>query len=95
MVSVGLDVSGKRLVGAAVNERKPRVFEGEPPATRAGLRALRRQVGAGARLIAFEAGHQMTWIAETVMRRPQGHIVHPNEVQWISERRGKTDRVDA
>jgi hypothetical protein len=47
MVDVGLDVSGKSLVAYAVNERKQRVFEGAQPATRAGLRTLMRQVGAG------------------------------------------------
>lgn len=23
------------------------------------------------------------------------HVVHPNELKWITESRGKTDRVDA
>lgn len=97
MVYVGLDVSGKSLVVYAVNERKQRVFEGEQPASRAGLRALLRQVGIGAKLVAFEAGNQMKWIAETLKRIAdvQVHVVHPNEVKWITESRGKTDRVDA
>lgn len=97
MVYVGLDVSGKSLVAYAVNERKQRVFAGEQPASRAGLRALLRQVGAGAKLVAFEAGNQMKWIAETLKKMDgvQVHVVHPNEVKWITESRGKTDRVDA
>ncbi len=97
MVYVGLDVSGKSLVVYAVNERKQRVFEGEQPATRAGLRALLRQVGVGAKLVAVEAGNQMKWIAETRKKLAdiRVHVVHPNEVKWITESRGKTDRVDA
>jgi hypothetical protein len=38
MWSVGLAVRGKRRVASAVNERKRRVFEGEGPTSRAGLR---------------------------------------------------------
>jgi transposase len=97
MVYVGLDVSGKSLVAYAVNERKQRVFAGEQPASRAGLRALLRQVGLGAKLVVVEAGNQLKWIAETLKKLDgvQVHVVHPNEVKWITESRGKTDRVDA
>jgi len=97
MLYVGVDVSGKSLVGYAVNERKQRVFEGEQPASRAGLRALMRQVGVGPKLVACEAGNQMKWIAETLKQIDgvQVHVVHPNEVKWITESGGKTDRVDA
>lgn len=97
MLYVGLDVSGKSLVVYAVNERKQRVFEGEQPATRAGLRALLGQVGVGPKLVACEAGNQLKWIAETLKKLDgvQVHVVHPNEVKWITQSRGKTDRVDA
>jgi hypothetical protein len=97
MVYVGLDVSGKSLVAYAVNERKQRVHAGEQPATRAGLRALLRRVGVGAKLVVFEAGNQLKWIAATLktVADVQVHVVHPNEVKWITESRGKTDRVDA
>jgi hypothetical protein len=97
MVSVGLDGRGKSLVASAVNERQQRVFEGAQPATRAGLRTLLRQVGVGAKLVVFEAGNQLKWIAETLKKLDgvQIHVVHPNEVKWITESRGKTDRVDA
>lgn len=97
MMYVGLDVSGKSLVAYVVNERKQCVFKGEQPASRVGLRTLVRQVGAGAKRIAFEAGNQMKWVAETLTRLTDVvvHVVHPNEVKWITESRGKTDRVDA
>jgi transposase len=56
-----------------------------------------QQVGCGAKLVAFEAGSQLKWIAETLKRIPevQVHVVHPNEVKGITESRCKTDRVDA
>jgi transposase len=97
MLYVGLDVSGKSLVAYAVNERKQRVFAGEQPASRAGLRTLLRLVGGGGKLVTFEAGNQMKWMAETLkkMAEVQVHVVHPNEVKRITESRGKTDRVDA
>lgn len=97
MLYVGLDVSGKSLVAYAVNERKQRVFEGEQPASRVGLRTLLRAVGVGGKLVGFEAGNQMKWIAETLKKIEgiQVHVGHPNEVKWITESRGKTDRVDA
>jgi transposase len=94
---VGWDVSGKSLVVSAVNERKQRVSAGEQPASRAGLRALLRQVGVGAQLVVFEAGHQMKGIAETVktLTEVPRHVVHPHEVKGITESRGQTDRVEA
>jgi transposase len=54
-------------------------------------------VGTGSKLVAFEAGNQLKWIAETLksMAGVEVHVVHPNEVKWITESRGKTDRVDA
>ncbi|MCP9456431.1 MAG: hypothetical protein NNA18_10040 [Nitrospira sp.] len=48
MLDVGLEVSGKSLVAYAVHERTQRVFEGERPVSRAGLRALRQAVGPAA-----------------------------------------------
>ena len=97
MLYVGLDLSSQAIVAYAITERKQRVFEGSSKPTRAGLRALLQQVGAGAKLVAFEAGNQLKWVAETLKQVAdvQVHVVHPNEVKWITESRGKTDRVDA
>ncbi|GIW54730.1 MAG: IS110 family transposase [Nitrospiraceae bacterium] len=97
MVYVGLDLSSKQIVAYAVNERKRCVYEGTGPASRAGLRAMVQAVGAGPKLVAFEAGSQMKWVADTLKKLTgvQVHVVHPNEVKWITESRGKTDRVDA
>jgi len=68
MMYVGLDVSGKSVVGYAVNERKRCVCEGERPASRAGLRALLQDVGGGSKLVAVEAGNHLKWIAETLKK---------------------------
>jgi chloramphenicol 3-O-phosphotransferase len=59
------------------------VFAREQPATRAWLRALARQVGTGRKLVAFEAGNQMKWLAETLkqLEGVEVHVVHPNEVK--------------
>jgi hypothetical protein len=97
MLYVGVDLSSKQIVAYAVNERKRCVYEGAEAATRAGLRAMMHAVGAGPKLVVFEAGNQMKWVADTLKRIPeiQVHVVHPNEVKWITESRGKTDRVDA
>lgn len=48
-------------------------------------------------LTAFAKGNQLKWVAETLKRLPtiQLHVVHPNEVKWISASSGKTDRIDA
>jgi transposase len=56
-----------------------------------------RQVGPGSKLVAVEAGHQLKWVAETLKKLEgvQVPVVHPNEVKWITESRGKTDRVEA
>lgn len=97
MVSIGLDVSGQSLVVDAVNERKPRGGEGEPSAPRAGLRALRRQVGTGGKRVPFEAGTQRKWIAEALKTLPdvQVQVVQPSEGTWGTASRGKTERVAA
>lgn len=97
MVYVGLDVSAKSIVAYALTERKRCLFEGSGLATRAGLRALMQRIGGGAKLVVFEAGNQMKWVAETLKKLDEVelHVVHPNEVKWSTESRGKTDRVDA
>jgi hypothetical protein len=56
-----------------------------------------RQVGVGAKLVVFEAGNQLTGIAETVKTREgvQVPVGHPTEGKGSTASRGKTDRVDA
>lgn len=97
MVYIGMDVSSKDFVVHAIDQRKQKVFEGRIPPSRAGLRKLIGDLGMGPKLFVFEAGNQMKWIALTLMRQTgvRIHVVHPNEVKWISQSNGKTDKVDA
>ncbi len=98
MVYVGLDVSSKSFVVHVIDEKKQVVKRGEIAATRAALRGLCAELGRGRKLVVFEAGNQMKWIADTLKQQPGVtlHVVHPNEVKWIVESGGKkTDKVDA
>lgn len=97
MVYVGMDVSSKSFVVHAVNERKQVVWRGEVAATPSGLKRAMAVLGEQAKLVVFEAGNQMKWIARELQRLKgvRLHIVHPNEVKWISQSSGKTDKVDA
>jgi transposase len=98
MIYVGLDVSSKSFVVHAVDEKKRAVKREEIEPTRAALRKVCKALGSETKVMAFEAGNQMKWIADTLKKQPgvQVHVVHPNEVKWIAESGGKkTDRIDA
>ena len=91
-----MDVSSKSFVVHAINGRKKKIFSGEVSPTRVGLRTLVRDLGSANKLIVFEAGNQMKWIS-LYLKKIKGvcvHVVHPNEVKWISQSNGKTDKVD-
>ena len=92
-----MDVSSKRFVVHAINERKKVVWRGEVAPTRRGLKRAMDELGAQAKLVVFEAGNQMKWIARELggIKGVTLHVVHPNEVKWISQSSGKTDKVDA
>jgi transposase len=97
MIYVGMDISSKSFVVHAINERKKVVFKGAIAPSRAGLSALMQRLGKETKLVVFEAGNQLKWIALWMKRRADVdlHVVHPNEVKWISQSSGKTDKVDA
>ena len=97
MIYVGMDVSSKSFVVHAINERKKVVFKGSIAASREGLASLMKHLGEERKLVVFEAGNQLKWIALWFQRRAgvDLHVVHPNEVKWISQSSGKTDKVDA
>jgi len=97
MLYVGMDVSSKSFVVHVINEKKKVVFRDEVSPSREGLRQLMTRLGAEKKLTVFEAGNQMKWIALTLkkMEGVEIHVVHPNEVKWISQSNGKTDKVDA
>ena len=97
MIYIGMDVSSKEFMVRAINEKKKVKFnEGIAP-TRRGLREMIKSLGAERKLVVFEAGNQLKWIALTLKAMPgvEVHVVHPNEIKWISQSSGKTDRIDA
>lgn len=98
MLYVGIDVSSKSFVVHAIDEKKRLVKREEIEPEAKALRKLCRDLGRGSKLMVFEAGNQMKWIADTLKKQPGVvlHVVHPNEVKWIAESGGKkTDKVDA
>jgi len=97
MIYIGMDVSSKSFTVHAINERKKVVFKGDIKPTRAGLRGMIEELGRETKLVVFEAGNQLKWIALTLkkIRGVQIHVVHPNEIKWINQSSGKTDKIDA
>lgn len=97
MIYIGIDVSSKSFVIHAIDGRKKVVFKGEIlPEKRALLKFL-KELGGEPKYVVFEAGNQMKWIAQTLLKVSDVtlHVVHPNELKWISQCNGKTDKVDA
>jgi transposase len=97
MIYVGMDISSKDFMIYAVDERKKVKFKGSINPTKAALRQLIDELGLAKKLFVFEAGNQMKWIADFFKKENQDiHVVHPNEVKWITQSSGKkTDKVDA
>jgi len=97
MLYVGMDISSKSFVVHAINERKKVVLKKQIAPSRKELRGLVRELGREPKLFVFEAGNQLKWVADA-LKSQEGvslHVVHPNEVKWISASSGKTDKVDA
>lgn len=97
MIYVGMDVSSKSFVIHAIDERKKVKMAKEIQVTREGLRKMVEELGREKKVIVFEAGNQMKWIAQT-LKKMDGvdvHVVHPNEIKWINQSSGKTDKIDA
>ena len=98
MLYVGMDVSSKSFVVHAIDEKKRVVKREEIEPKKRALKELCAELGAGPKLMVFEAGNQMKWIADTLKKQVgvTVHVVHPNEVKWIAQSGGKkTDKVDA
>lgn len=97
MIYIGMDVSSKSFTIHAINEAKKIIFKGDIKPTRAGLRNMIKEMGKQTKLVVFEAGNQLKWIALT-LKKIKGvhiHVVHPNEIKWINQSSGKTDKIDA
>lgn len=97
MIYIGMDVSSKSFVIHGIDSRKKVVCRGEIPACKESLLGLLQRLGKERKLVVFEAGNQMKWIAQTLMEVEgvEVHVAHPNELKWISQSSGKTDKVDA
>jgi transposase len=97
MIYIGMDVSSKEFMVHAINEKKKIKFKGGIEPTRRGLRKMIKSLGEESKLVVFEAGNQLKWIA-LMLKAIEGvevHVVHPNEIKWISQSSGKTDKIDA
>lgn len=68
MACIGFGCQCRKLVAHPADGRKQRVLMRKQSASRLGLRTMIRQIGEGSKLIAFEAGNQMTWVAETLRK---------------------------
>lgn len=93
-----MDVSSKELVIHAVNEKKKVLLKNEKIApSKMGLKKMLDGLGKQQKLVVFEAGNQLKWIALYLKKRTDVHlhIVHPNEIKWINQSSKKTDKVDA
>jgi transposase len=97
MIYIGMDISSKSFTVHAINEKKKILFKGEIKPTRAGLREMLKELGNQTKLVVFEAGNQLKWIALTLneIKGVRIHVVHPNEIKWINQSSGKTDKIDA
>jgi transposase len=97
MIYVGMDISSKGFMVHAIDSKNKVVFKGEIKPTRQSLRQLMKQLGRHTKLVVFEAGNQLKWIA-LELKQIKGvrlHVVHPNEIKWINQSSAKTDKIDA
>lgn len=97
MIYIGMDISSKSFTVHAIDASKKMVFKGDIRPTRASLREMIKNLGRQSKLVVFEAGNQLKWIALT-LKKIKGvhiHVVHPNEIKWINQSSGKTDKIDA
>jgi transposase len=97
MIYIGMDVSSKSFVIHGIDSRKRVVCREEIAPCKGSLLGLLERLGKEPKLVVFEAGNQLKWIAQA-LKKVDGveiHVVHPNELKWISQSSGKTDKVDA
>jgi transposase len=97
MIYVGMDISSKSFVVHAINSKNKVVYKSEIKPTRQSLRLMIKRLGRQTKLIVFEAGNQLKWVA-LELKKIKGvhvHVVHPNEIKWINQSSAKTDKIDA
>ncbi len=87
-----MNIDSKSFTVHAINEAKKIVFKGAIRPTRAGLIS---DLGKQSKLVVFDAGNQLKWIAMT-LKKIKGvhiHVVHPNEIKWINQSNGKRTKL--
>jgi len=98
MIFVGMDISSKDFVVHAIKDNKKVLINGVSYSpSKAGIREMLKDLGKHTKLIVIEAGNQLKWIA-LFLKKQKGvhlHVVHPNELKWITQSGKKTDKVDA
>jgi hypothetical protein len=77
-----MDISSKSFMVHAINSKKKVVFNGEIKPTRGGLRQMIKDLGRQTKLVVFEAGNQLKWVALELkpIKSVHLHVVHPNEI---------------
>jgi transposase len=92
-----MDISSKSFMVHAINSKKKVVFSKEIKPTRTGLRQMIKNLGRQTKLVVFEAGNQLKWVALELqgIKGVHLHVVHPNEIKWINQSSAKTDKIDA
>ncbi len=93
-----MDISSKEFIVYAMDDKKKVLMKSEKiEPSKAGLKKMLDNLGKQQKLIVFEAGNQLKWIALYLKKRADAHIhiVHPNEIKWINQSSKKTDKVDA
>jgi transposase len=98
VIYIGIDVSSKEFVIHAVNDKKKVLIKGEKiTPDKKGLKKMLDGLSKEQKLVVIEAGNQLKWIALYLKKRQDVnlHVVHPNEIKWISQSSGKTDKIDA
>jgi transposase len=97
MIYVGMDISSKGFMVHAIDSSNKVVLREEIKPTRQALRRMIKQLGLQTKLVVFEAGNQLKWIALELqqIKTVHLHVVHPNEIKWINQSSVKTDKIDA
>ena len=97
MIYIGIDISSKSFMVHAINQHKRVIFNEEIKPTRSGLKEMIEKLGQQTKLVVFEAGNQLKWVALALLKIPgvHTHVVHPNEIKWINQSSAKTDKIDA
>ncbi len=68
MIYIGIDVSSKSFVIHAIDGRKKVIFKGEILPEKRSLLKFLNELSDEPKYVVFEAGNQMKWIAQTLLK---------------------------